>query len=192
MRGIGDIVPHRGRHRLPWVRVHRPVRWSTANVVERCNWPSRSPRCLPDPAPSPSGDKPTCLAGTRPLRPQLDDHVRCRTTSKGTTGQFGVVEPGATAGRFSPGSVRLKRTAGDVRSMSRMFIRARRGFGVGAATLGTGTGTPVRLMCVMPGNSGVTNGPVPPPGRDPEGQTRRPNGQPGKTSQLPPPSNTSF
>src|SRR4026208_2021309 len=57
--------------------------------------------------------------------------VRCRTTSKGTIGQFGVVEPGATAGRFSPGGVSLTWTAGDVRATGRAVLRARRGVGGG-------------------------------------------------------------
>src|SRR5262245_40771453 len=84
--------------------------------------------------------------------------VRCRTTSNGTAGQFGVVEPGATAGRLSPGGVSLKWTAGDVRSMSRMFIRARRGLGVGAGHPGhlNDGYSSVRWMWVIPGNSGVT------------------------------------
>jgi hypothetical protein len=105
--------------------------------------------------------------------------VRCRTTSKGTTGQFGVVEPGATAGRFSPGGVSLKWTPGAVRSTSRMFIRARRGFGVGAGHPGHWNGgyCSVRLMCVMPGNSGVTtvcaSTPVEPQRTRPEATIKR-------------------
>src|SRR4051794_26903159 len=61
-------------------------------------------------------------------------------------------------GKLAPGGVSLKRTSGAVRSMMRMFIRARRGEGVGAPQpkhRNDGYST-VRLTWRMPGKGWVS------------------------------------
>src|SRR4026208_516272 len=67
-----------------------------------------------DPPGTGNGAKKWTLIAACACEVSRKSRVRCRTTSKGTTGQFGVVEPGATARRVSPGGVSLKGTAGGV------------------------------------------------------------------------------
>ena len=146
-------------------RVDLPARGGEADQYAYAPWV--------DPPGTGNGAKKWTLIAACACEVLRKSRVRCRTTSKGTTGQFGVVEPAATAGRFSPGGVSLKRTSGDVRSTSRMFIRARRGLASARGTRDTGT---AGLLCSLDvrdaGKQRSDDGLRLHSGRAPEGQTR--------------------